>query len=68
MLDLPDYVTAEEIEGFLDRTAVEITEAGADCLVPIFQWLEGQLEKKRQQQTTMDAIRRRVAKVAEART
>ncbi|MDQ0135029.1 hypothetical protein J2T08_002950 [Neorhizobium galegae] len=67
MPDLPHHVTLEEIESFLDRTALEITEAGADCLLPIFEWLEHQLEAKKQRQTTMDAIRRRVAKKMEAR-
>ncbi|NTI01935.1 hypothetical protein G6K88_07870 [Agrobacterium rhizogenes] len=62
MPDLPEYVTIEEIESFLDRTAIEITEASADCLVPIFQWLEEQLEAKKRRQSTMDLIYARAAK------
>lgn len=63
MPTLPHTVTVAEVEGFLDRVAEEIVaNQNGEALLPMFQWLETQLELKKQRQATMDAVLARVAK------
>lgn len=60
--DLPQDVTIEEIERHLDRVALEIEATGALCIVPLFEWLEEQLEKRKKQNAALDRIAARVRK------
>lgn len=59
---LPDDVTLEETESFLDRVALAIT-ANPDGpeLLPLYEWLERQLEMKKRQKSTMASVLARVA-------
>ncbi|MCV9965476.1 hypothetical protein OIU34_26715 [Pararhizobium sp. BT-229] len=60
---LPPNVSIDEIEQHLDRVALEISESEyGQEYIPLFQWLEEQLEERRKQRTTMDAVRARVAR------
>lgn len=62
--DLPAGVTEEEIEMHLDRVALAITESpyGQEYL-PLYAWLEYQLEKKRHHLMKMAAISERVRRL-----
>lgn len=58
---LPPEITIEEIEGHLDRLALAITatETGAKC-VPLYEWLEHQLDQRRRETATMSSVLERV--------
>ena len=60
---ISDAYTIDDIDQALDRVAEEI-EANPDgqCLIPLFQWLEEQLEMRQRRRSTMDAVRTRLAK------
>ncbi len=56
-------VTVDEVETFLDRVAEEIVvNRNGEALLPMFQWLQKQLELKKQRQATMEAVLARVAR------
>jgi hypothetical protein len=62
--DLPSHVTVEEIESHLDRVALEIDAIpNGEVLLPLFEWLQGQLERKKAQEMTMDAVRQRLRRL-----
>jgi len=63
MNDISDKYSIEDIERALDRIAAEIAahEPGK-CLLPIYQWLEEQLETRRRRQSTMDSVMARLQK------
>lgn len=62
--NLPTGVSVEEIEMHLDRVALAITESpyGQEYL-PLYAWLENQLERKRHHLIRMAAISERVRRL-----
>ncbi|MET3602200.1 hypothetical protein [Martelella mangrovi] len=61
--DIPLYVAVEDIEKALDRLAEEVVARGdkAVPLLDLYAWVEGQLEKRRQNRSIFEAARARVA-------
>ncbi|MBB4120408.1 hypothetical protein [Martelella radicis] len=61
--DIPLYVSVAEIEKALDRLAEEIVARGdkAVPLLDLYAWMEGQLEKRRQNRSIFEAARERIA-------
>lgn len=62
MPDLPGHVTIEEIESHLDRIALEIEATGERCLIPLFEWLEGQLESRKREDGALARVMQRARK------
>jgi hypothetical protein len=55
--------TTDDIETALDRVALEIAENDqAECLIPLYEWLEAQLEARRGRDDTMARVRARLAR------
>ncbi len=62
--NLPAGVTIEEIEIHLDRIALEIADSPyGQVYLPLYAWLENQLERKRHHLMTMAAISERVRRL-----
>ncbi len=59
MPDLPYHVTVDEIETHLDRVALEIEATGERCLIPLFEWLESQLESRKREDSAMSRVMQR---------
>jgi hypothetical protein len=60
---ISDKYSIDDIEMALDRVAIEIAEnKDAGCLVVLYEWLEKQLEARRQRQSTMASVMARAAK------
>lgn len=60
---ISDKYSIDDIERALDIVAegIERTPNGK-VLLPIYQWLEEQLETRRRQQSTMDSVKARLEK------
>ena len=62
--ELPSHITANEIEWHLDRVALAITESShGQAYLPLYRWLEKELEARRRLQMTMSAIFERVKRL-----
>lgn len=61
---LPTTVQMEEIEGYLDRIALAVATSphGQDFL-PLYLWLEAQLEKRRRDREIMSLVMDRVRRL-----
>ncbi|MBB3410657.1 hypothetical protein FHT87_004589 [Rhizobium sp. BK316] len=60
--ELPPEITIAEMETWLDHTAEEIVALKEEGykLVPWFEWLEGQIQKRRNEQAAMDRVKARI--------
>lgn len=60
--DISDKYSTNDIERALDRIAEEIAAHDlGKCLIPLFEWLEDQLEIRRRRDSTLERVRQRVA-------
>lgn len=61
---LPEDVTVEDVEAYLDRVALEIHHSkNKSAIFPLYEWLERQLEAKKQARRTIDSAMARVAAI-----
>lgn len=59
---ISDKYSTEDIERALDRIAEEIAAHDlGKCLIPLFEWLEDQLEIRKRRASTLERIRSRLA-------
>lgn len=62
--EIPDTFTTEEINQHLDRVALEITASqNGTAILPLYSWLEWQLEKRIAREKAMISVRARVERL-----
>lgn len=62
--NLPAHVSIERVEQYLDRVAIAIHHStNKSAILPIYEWLERQLEAKRRERKSLDSAMARVAAI-----